>query len=164
MATDADQEETDEETAKKSKLPLILGVVLALVGGGGGFFAASSGMILAPAPEEAKEETETKDQSSPNIAFVELEPVMINLRTDNESKVLRFRAQLEVPTDMVENIELLKPRVIDVFNSYLRALSIENFEDPLALVKIRSHLTRRAKIVTGEEMINDLLVMEFVIN
>jgi len=36
----------EEQPAKKSKLPLILGLVLALLGGGGGFFAVSQGMIL----------------------------------------------------------------------------------------------------------------------
>ena len=53
----ADEDETEvEEPKKKSKLPMILGVVLALSLGGGGFFAVYSGLILAPAPAEVFEE------------------------------------------------------------------------------------------------------------
>ena len=54
--TDATAEE-ETEPQKSSKMPLIIGLVLALVGGGGGFFAVSQGLILAPesAPEKAAE-------------------------------------------------------------------------------------------------------------
>ena len=39
--------EIPEQSAKKAlKLPLILGLVLALAGGGGGFYAVYSGMVL----------------------------------------------------------------------------------------------------------------------
>ena len=40
--------EAPPEAAKTSKMPLVLGLVAALIGGGGGFYAAFSGMILAP--------------------------------------------------------------------------------------------------------------------
>ena len=38
--------ETEDAPKKASKLPLIIGLVLALAGGGGGFYAVYSGMIL----------------------------------------------------------------------------------------------------------------------
>ncbi|MEL7117673.1 MAG: flagellar basal body protein FliL, partial [Pseudomonadota bacterium] len=39
-----------ESAPKKSKLPLLVGLVLALALAGGGFFAVYSGLILAPDP------------------------------------------------------------------------------------------------------------------
>ena len=43
--TDTTVDEEGAAPAKPSKLPLIIGVVLALAGAGGGFFAVSSGLL-----------------------------------------------------------------------------------------------------------------------
>ncbi len=43
----------DAAQKKKSKLPLLIGVVLALVLGGGGFYATYSGLVLGPAADAA---------------------------------------------------------------------------------------------------------------
>ncbi|MFK7975706.1 MAG: flagellar basal body-associated protein FliL [Halioglobus sp.] len=160
----ADSEEIDEDIPETSnKKPLIMGLILALLGGGGGFYASSSGLILGPKTESAQSEEKEAPSEGPLIAFVELDPVMVNMQTDPILKHLRFRAQLEVPIQHQENVALLRPRVTDVLNGYLRALDSSDIEDPLALVRIRSQLLRRIQIVTGKGMVNDLLVMEFVI-
>ena len=56
------------------------------------------------------------------------------------------------------------PRVIDVLNSYLRALEIGDIADAAALVRLRAQMLRRIQIVTGAGRVNDLLIMEFVLN
>ena len=48
----ADEDTPEKEPTKKSKLPLIIGLVLALVGGGGGFFAVYSGMLFGAESHE----------------------------------------------------------------------------------------------------------------
>ena len=40
------EENTETAPKKRSKKPLIIGLVLALAGGAGGFYATSSGMVL----------------------------------------------------------------------------------------------------------------------
>ncbi len=160
------EEEVDTEEApkKKSKLPLILGLVLALVGGGGGFFATWSGMILAPAPEVPEEAAVLPEDDLPDIAFVELEPLVVAITGRSELSHLRFRAQLEVPTSKTEDVELLKPRVIDVLNGYLRALRTSDISDVSSLARLRAQMLRRVQVVLGPDRVNDLLIMEFVIN
>jgi flagellar FliL protein len=54
--------------------------------------------------------------------------------------------------------------VIDVLNSYLRALEPGDLEDPSALTRIRSQMLRRVQVVAGLNKVNDLLIMEFVLN
>lgn len=162
-------EEQEETPKKKSKLPLILGVLLALLGGGGGFFAVYSGIILGPG---AAQEEATGDESGeeeevlnlPQIAFVPMEPLVINLGSASSNHHLRFRAQLEVNPEHEADVISLLPRVSDVLNSYLRAVSIEDLEDPTALIRLRAQMLRRVKIVTGEGRVRDLLIMEFVLN
>ncbi|WP_407493750.1 flagellar basal body-associated protein FliL [Pseudooceanicola sp. MF1-13] len=167
----ADQEEELENEAPKkaSKLPLILGLVVALVGGGGSFFAIYSGMLFGSeqASEEQAESDAAKDEMAEKmaqVAYVEIEPMTISLGRAADNRHLRFRASLEVPVTSTKVVEAIQPRVIDVLNSYLRAVELSDLEDPSALVRLRSQMLRRVQVVAGSENVNDLLVMEFVMN
>ena len=146
---------------KKSKLPLILGLVLFLVLGGGGFYAVYSGLILASAAEHPMDEHAS---DMPDIAFVPLEPVTITLGEVSANIHLRFAAQLEVENARKDEVTLLIPRILDVLNGYLRAVEVTELGDPNALVRLRSQMLRRIQIVTGEGRVRDLLVTEFVLN
>ena len=59
---------------------------------------------------------------------------------------------------------LLKPRVMDVLNGFLRAVEVQELEDPAALIRLRAQMLRRIQIVVGEGRVNDLLIVEFVLN
>ncbi len=162
-ATESEGE--DEAPKKKSRKPLLIGLVLALLLGGGGFYAVYSGMILAPQGEEmAAAEHETPGESLPPIAFVPIEPLVISLGPQASSRHLRFRAQLEVEPVHQEEVALLLPRVTDVLNSYLRAVDMRDLEDPSSLINLRAQMLRRIQLVTGEGRVRDLLIMEFVLN
>jgi len=166
MTAEADPEE--EAPKKASKLPLILGVVLALVGGGGGFFAVSSGMIGGSGgePEEEVVEEENPEDAEQNVkvAFIPLDPMLVSLPRSGARSVLRFSAQLEVLPEHQDEITAITPRIIDVLNGYLRAVSIEELADPTILARLRSQMLRRIQTVTGEGKVRDLLIMEFVVN
>ena len=154
----------DEAPKKASKLPLILGLCLALLGGGGGFFATSNGLILGAHDTKTEAAKPSKANALTDIAFVELEPLVVSITGSNEMSHLRFRAQLEVPSNYKADVELLQPRIIDVLNGYLRALRTSDIEDTSALARLRAQMLRRVQVVIGPDRINDLLIMEFVIN
>lgn len=163
----SDETEEGEETPKKSsKLPLILGVVLALLGGGGGFFLTQSGILGGAQPEETATETppEPLDPAVSDIAFIPLDTIIVSLGPSAQNQHLRFRAQLETPTQYQADVEGILPRIVDVLNSYLRALRPEDLERTDALIRLRAQMLRRIQIVTGEGRVRDLLVMEFVLN
>jgi len=171
MAETEDPPEGGEDDApkKKSKLPLILGLVLALAGGGGGFFATYSGMIMDANDHASEDHTEPDDDTHdvsdmPDIAFVAIDPMVVSLGNGGNAQHLRFKAQLEVPTKHRGDVETLLPRVVDVLNSYLRALEVSDIADAAALVRLRAQMLRRIQIVTGAGRVNDLLIMEFVLN
>ncbi|MDA5092827.1 flagellar basal body-associated FliL family protein [Aliiroseovarius sp. KMU-50] len=156
----------EELPRKKSKKGLIIGLILALILGGGGFFAVYSGLVLAPVAEgkSAKEEVATVVLDLPPVAYVELDPLVISLGRAASNKHLRFRASLEVDPKYLADVQALKPRVLDVLNSYLRAVEISDIEDPRALVSLRAQMARRIQLVTGEGRVRDLLIIEFVLN
>lgn len=151
-----------EPKKKKSKKPLLIGVVLALVLGGGGFYATFSGMLFGhPVDEHADPD---KPDPLPDIAFVPIDPVVISLGPDSSSQHLKFTAQLEVAKSYSEEVMVLMPRILDVLNGYLRAVAVKDLEDPHAMAKLRAQMLRRVQIVTGEGRVRDLLVTEFVLN
>ena len=155
----AEPEASEEEGAKKrSKKPLILGGVLALLLGAGGFFATYTGLVGGhEAHAKAKEE-------APAIAFVPIQPLVIPLGPQANARHLRFTGDREVAAGGEGEVLHLMPRILDVLNSYLRAVEIGDFNDPPALARLRAQMLRRVQIVTGEGKVRDLLITEFVLN
>jgi len=160
----ADEEEVEGEgPKKKSKMPLIIGLVLALAGGGGGFYAVQSGMLFG-SHEEAAADSHGEVEPMPDVVFVPVDPLIINLGGRSRNQFLRFRSQLEVDGPYEEEVTAMLPRVLDILNGYLRAVDVKELEDPGALVRLRAQMLRRIQTVTGEGRVNDLLIMEFVLN
>lgn len=157
------EEESEAPPKKASKMPLILGLVLALVGAGGGFYATWSGMILGGDTHHA-EVVETPEAPTAEVAYVAVEPLVISLHPPRQNQHLRFRAHLETSPESQADVEKLLPRVTDVLNSYLRALEVADIEDPSALTRLRAQMLRRVQVVTGAGKVSDLLIMEFVLN
>ncbi|RVV97973.1 flagellar basal body-associated FliL family protein [Mesobaculum littorinae] len=152
--------------AKKSKLGLLIGLVLALLLGGGGFYAVWSGLILGPPAAEGGEEIAElpPTEALPPLRFVELDPIMVSLGPASSADHLRFQAQLEVDPPQEEAVRTVMPRIIDVLNGYLRAVEPAELEDPAALTRLRAQMLRRVQIVAGEGRVRDLLIIQFVLS
>ncbi|MCC0062950.1 MAG: flagellar basal body-associated FliL family protein [Defluviimonas sp.] len=157
----AEAAETAPETpAKKSKKPLLIGLALMLAAAGGGFYVTSSGLL----PGHGKQVDSAAPEPLPDVAYVPVEPLVISLGDGSPRRYLHFSAQIEVGAAHVEEVTHIMPRVMDVLNSYLRAVDARDLEAPGALVKLRAQLLRRIRMVAGEARVHDLLVTEFVIN
>ena len=158
------------EPGRPSKKPLIIGLILAIVGAAGGYFAVSAGVLpfgkpAAHEPAAAYDQAHEKAPDAlPDVAFVPLEPIVVSLVHDSTVQHLRFRAQLEVEAAYRGEVESVLPRVMDVLNSYLRALEVADLTDPMALGRLRAQMLRRIQIVTGKGRVRDLLIMDFVLN
>jgi flagellar FliL protein len=160
--TDATTEPASE-AKKASKLPLIIGVALGLAGAAGGYFASSSGMIFG-GESGAQVPAAKVVGSAQTITFVPLEPLTISLQSREGGRHLRFRAELEVESAYASEIEQIKPRIINILNGYLRALELEDLQNPSSLTRLRAQMLRRVQVVAGPDKVNDLLIMEFVVN
>jgi flagellar FliL protein len=123
-------------------------------------------LILAPeshSKPHSEEKTEVPGHLE-EIAFVSVDPLTISMPRGSNYKHLRFRAELEVDQKYATEVEAVLPRIVDVLNSYLRALEVSDIEEASALTRLRSQMLRRVQIVAGPGRINDLLIMEFVLN
>ena len=144
---------------RRSRMPLLIGAVLALLLGAGGFFASYSGLLSLP-------EGGRKDAPSAlaDSAFVELPAMLVSLGGAGNGRHVRFGATLEVAGRHRAEVETLMPRILDVLNGYLRAVDPQELSAPGALIRLRAQMLRRIQVVTGEGRVRDLLVTEFVLN
>lgn len=145
---------------RRSRLPLLIGLVLALLSGGGGFYAVYSGLLFGPLLGGGHRVPPALADSG----FVPLQPLLVSLGDPAQGRHLRFAATLEVPHGYESDVERLMPRLLDVLNGYLRAIAPEEFSAPGALIRLRAQMLRRMQIVAGEGRVRDLLVTEFVLN
>lgn len=143
---------------KRSAKGLLIGVGLALALGGGGFYAAYSGMLPIGGGHAEPQVT------VPEVAFVPIPAVLINLGAAASGRHLRFQGELEVEKPASADVTHLLPRIQDVLNGYLRAVEVSDLEDPSALIRLRAQMLRRIQVVVGEGRVRDLLVTEFVLN
>jgi len=100
----------------------------------------------------------------PAVAFVPLQPLLVSLNHTDPPRQLRFEGTLEVAPDHAAEVETLMPRIMDVMNSYLRAVEMEDLRDPAALLRFRAQMLRRVQVVTGDGRVEDLLVTSFLVN
>ena len=163
---EATEESEDDAPEKKGKGGLIIGLVALLLCGGGGFFATYSGMLALPfgGDEKADKEEEKKPKKElPGLAFFSTGEMIISLSPRARSTHLLIESELEIAPEYAVDIETFRPRILDVFNGYLRAVEERDLEDPSAMPRLRAQLLRRVQIVTGPDMVRDLLITRFVL-
>lgn len=161
--TDVTDIEPEEPSARgRGRKGLILGIAGALLLGGGGFYAVFSGLVPVGGGTGAPETHEVAPAAE--IAFVPMEPIMISLAPGASAKHLRFTGQLEVVPGHAAQVAQLMPRILDVLNTYLRAVDVADLEQPAAIPRLRAQMLRRVQVVTGDGLVRDLLITEFVLN
>lgn len=152
----------DAPPKKSSKILILLSFTLSLGLAGGSYWAVTHlGIFHSESHTDAKNEHINLGGTP---AFVPIDAIVVSLEHEHKTHHLRFKAELDVPEAAEDDVIALMPRIVDVLNTFLRALSLEDIKHPSALTKIRSQMLRRVKIVLGEHQVNDILVMEFVIN
>ena len=150
---------------KKTKLPLLLAGIAALALGAGGFYAVYSGLILAGRGASGHDNASAVLPADlPPLAFVPIQPILVSVSRTEPERFLRFEGNLEVDPAYAAEVQRLMPRIMDVMNSYLRAVEIQDLRDPSALLRLRSQMLRRVQVVTGDGRVRDLLVTTFLIS
>ena len=171
MAESEDIETTEEGAPpKRSRKPLLMGVALALLLGGGGFFATFSGMVALPfgggedkgaGAKSAAKAPPVSPDSLP--AFVPVGEMVIPLGPNARAKFLVIEMEIETRPEDAAAFEALKPRILDVVNTYLRAIEEADIEAPGATLRLRAQLLRRVRAVSAPAEPRDLLITAFVL-
>ncbi|MDT8343314.1 MAG: flagellar basal body-associated FliL family protein [Thermohalobaculum sp.] len=155
-----------EKDGRKGRKGFLIAGLLSLLGGGGGaFYAVHSGMIPLPAAlaeHAAAERSALDDWAAPS--FVALEPLTVSLGPEARARHLRVALQLEVAAGAEKAVGDVVPRVVDVLNTFLRAVDEREFEMPRAMARLRVQMLRRVQLVAPPGAIRDVLIQEFVLS
>jgi len=146
-------------TKKRTVKPILIGVALMPLLCAGGFFLTYKRLIPIDNHSSIRKAPATR-----SATFVPVPPIIVSLGTKSAGANLRFTSNLEVAEGQSDAVKALMPRILDVLNSYLRAVDISSLEDPAALARLRAQMLRRVQIVTGAGHVRDLLVTQFVLN
>jgi flagellar FliL protein len=152
----------DTATPKKGgKLLTVLAPVL--------IFAATFGATWftgqpAPAPKTDVVETHTAathsaDWTPPKPEFtLAMDPMTITAGTHGQT--LRLGIAIEV---WEKNPDIDVARLRDAFTTYLRALEPSQLADPSFHMRMKRALLHRARVVTGQDVIADILITDFLL-
>jgi flagellar FliL protein len=171
----AEKEEEKEEKKPESEvskkggskiLMLVSFILLILISGGIYYVVQNRDSLLRFFNSADKEEEVNKGQrlNLMNIGYITLPDLIVNLRsTKNRTSVLKasFVFELEDIKDK-ENIEKLKPIIIDEFQTYLRELEIGELNGSGALERVRQELFTRVNTVIEPLKIRKILIKEFL--
>lgn len=168
-AEEQEVEEVEEEAPKKPsvmKTLLFSGVGAIALGGvaAGVAFLAPSGEATCVAIADSDSHGKKKTKSYEDIAFVNLEPLVITLGPNATSQYLKISLSLETSHQDTKTIEHLSPKFRDVLNTYLRAIDENDLADPAAMMRLRAQMLRRLQIVAPDDAISNVLITDFVLN
>ncbi len=167
---DIDDIDSDDETEaapppKRSRAPLLIGLALFVLLGAGGFYAMFSGIVTLPTGQKDENHRPSYAAANPEDAptFVPIGEMVIPLGPNANAKFLVIDTQIETRREDAAALEALRPRILDVFNTFLRAVEESDIEAPSATIRLRAQLLRRASAVAAPIQPRDLLITSFVL-
>lgn len=150
----------------------LIGVLVALALAGAGFAATYLGFFDPAAflPRRASGEAAgaptavTGHGEDDSTIFLPLEPITVSLAPGQAARHLRFTATIETAPGALEAVAAVRPRILDVLNSYLRAVDVAELDAPAAMPRLRAQMLRRVQLVGGGANVRDVLITEFILN
>ena len=138
------------------KLIAIAAVAVIAVGGigGGAYHFLGSRTEAAPAAK-----------IKPPV-FFDMPDILVNLSSSGSDRTqyLKVKVVLELPNEaMKAQIEPLMPRVMDMFQTYLRELRATDLDGSAGLYRLKEELTRRVNAAIAPDRINAVLFKEIVV-
>ncbi len=150
-----DEGDGQKKGLDKKKL-LIIAVPALLALGGGGYFAADMLGLMGPAPE-------AEAQAVPAI-YYDLPEMVVNLSaTEGRGQYLKLKVSLEADTKAVDALKPVMPRVLDLFQLYLRELRSGDLDGSAGIFRLKEELTRRINLELHPNKIDRVLFKEIII-
>jgi len=144
---------------RRKLMPLAALTLLAL-GGSGAAAAWYAGLL----PSGAVKHGEEPSQALPPV-FVEIPDVVANLNSSGRRQVfIKVRARLEMSRpDDADLVRTAMPRLLDLFNTFLRETRPEELRGSAGMQRLREELIARANIALREGSVTDVLFVEMVV-
>ncbi|MDA7948889.1 MAG: flagellar basal body-associated FliL family protein [Hyphomicrobiaceae bacterium] len=153
----------EKQDAKKSKLRLspkkiaILAVPLLLLLGVGVYFAYGYFMPAGSAVAEA-------GPQKPKV-YYNLPEMVVNLSSrEKRAQYLKLKVSLEAPDQKVlDALNPIMPRVMDMFQLYLRELRSSDLEGSAGIYRLKEELLRRVNLEIHPHRVSRVLFNEIIV-
>ena len=171
---DKDDGETPEGGAPKQGLvKKILGNKLLLIGAAVGALFLLGGvgggvwwflLRTPPAPKVAAN-TPVIPPLPPSVAFFDVPDILVNVQTaDGTAAYLKLSVALELDSDLEKpGLQVLMPRLVDQFQSYLRELRIDDLKGSAGVMRLKEELLRRVNVSVAPYHVRDVLLKEMIV-
>jgi flagellar FliL protein len=163
-----DAGEGDAAKPKGSKKKLILLAVPLLLGaiGGGLWFSGIAPKMLGmskPATEVAKEAVKKAEEEKAPV-FIELPELVANLNGGRRASYVKLKARLQLAhKEDAEKATLAMPKLVDLFQTYLREMRPEELRGSAGTYRLREELINRAQIALAPLTVLDVLFTELLV-
>ncbi|MEZ5859731.1 MAG: flagellar basal body-associated FliL family protein [Geminicoccaceae bacterium] len=99
------------------------------------------------------------------VVFVDMPDVLVNLQSGGQRiRFLKLRAALEVASeDVATRVKGLMPRIMDSFQLYLRALTVDEVSGSGGLQRLKEELATRVNFAVQPNRVDDVLVKEMLV-
>ncbi|MDQ8732618.1 flagellar basal body-associated protein FliL [Bradyrhizobium sp. LHD-71] len=160
----ADNEQTDDAesgaaSGGRRKLIMIAAAVIVLLGG------AAGGYVLLFARNGVPEKTaELPPPAKP--LFVEMPDLLVNMSTQpgERTQYLKIKLVLEVKDQpLVAQIQPNIPRMVDIFQSYLREMRPADLNGSAGMFRLKEELTRRVNTTIAPHQVSAVLFKEILV-
>lgn len=158
---EGDEPEKKKRRFKGKTLVLFVALPVLLIGGAGGgaYFA---GLFESGGSEMAAEE---EIVAKPKV-FFDLPEMLVNLanRGDRRAQYLKLEVALELPDKEARAaLTPVLPRVIDLFQVYLRELRPNDLEGSAGIFRLKEELVRRVNLEIHPHEVTDVLFKQIIV-
>ncbi len=144
-------------------LILILVVVLLFTSFGRGLIGLDQGEKKYGEEEVAEEAVVELPE---NITYYEMPELLVNIQTSSSKRkpYLRLAVKFEIhDPEAIKTLDLIKPRIIDAFQVYLRELRVDDLEGSAGSQRLKEELLKRVNTVAAPIKVIDVLFQVFVV-
>lgn len=158
--------EGPKETKKgKGKLLLIVAAALIAAGAGGWFSGLIPGLLGSHPKAAEAAHAEAAGPAAPEHIFMDLPDIVTNLNQGGRrASFVKLRAKLELARkEDVAIVQNAMPRVLDLFQSYLREVRPEELRGSAGTYRLREELISRVSLAAAPARVLDVLFVELLV-
>jgi flagellar protein FliL len=156
--------EATNDKPKKSKLKLVIAgvAVLAAAGAGGWFSGIIPGLLHK---EHAAEHHGTEAAAKTEPVFVDVPEIVANINAGNRrAAYIKLRAKFELARKEDQPVvQAAMPRVVDMFQGYLREMRPEELRGTAGTYRLREELIARTNLAAAPARVVDVLFVELLV-
>ena len=101
----------------------------------------------------------------PQVVFYDIPDIVVNIQSADATPVyLKVSVALELAApEEKPGIQVLMPRIVDQFQSYLRELRVDDLHGSAGVLRVKEELLRRINAAAAPYPVRDVLLKEMIV-